>query len=89
MIDVKYIHLTCIVCNQEFKNAEEVVTIAARVFDKNNFTFNLLSGQDNSVLFQNKLIQYVGIESVTDIVPREKNFHLKCFEEIAGKDFLP
>ncbi len=81
MTTIEHSPLACTVCRKSFRHTEEVVTISARVFDKDNFTFSALTNPIH--------ISEFNFSEVRELSPRESNFHLKCFEEVAGKDFLP
>lgn len=75
--------LSCVICHKLFRHTEEIVTISARVFDKENFTFTPLLKPFYTSGFG------LSVEQLSEVTPRERNFHLTCFEEVAGKDFLP
>jgi len=65
--------ISCHQCQEPFNDNDIVFTIAARRFSNYDMTFEEIMVRDPNLIE----------------VPKEINFHDKCFEEVAGKDFTP
>ena len=66
----------CTACNGDLRHTEEVVSICARWYDGADCNFQIL-------------YEIYESPNMKPSIPRELNFHLKCFESVAGKQYLP
>lgn len=72
----------CYICEKHFKDLEDIVQISSRKFDINKFKFETIHVRAP--------VSSVAIPAAsTLIVACEINFHVQCFVEIAGTNFVP
>ena len=78
MIDNKKLDLRkCLSCNRKLKNHEEICSIITRTYMDNDFIDSF-----TSIAIDDDLNDYLALK-------KEIHFHLKCFEQFAGEDFIP
>lgn len=67
----------CFHCDKTFKDLDRICTVNSRIF--------VLRDMD----FQNLQETYVFTNGSDVQMNREINFHMNCFEELAGQDYVP
>lgn len=77
----KLARIVCHHCEREFQGTEDVYTISARQWVNNECDFKSLSIETTDE-YSKELGRKLWVD-------REINFHKKCWENIAGPDYMP